>query len=241
MLRILKFSLLIYFLSTNISFSNEYIEPSLDDIEKSINNIKSSMEEANTKKIKTNINNSINKEIVDMESIKNNSLKDNFYNLDFSKNKNKYLSKTLAASKTINKVNGKMTNTVRPYVLISFSMPKNEIESLILEANKIGAIVSVRGFINNSFEETIIKLKEIAKQNIGGVTIDPTLFTRFNVDVVPTFILPISDFPVCEKSGCLPPDYIKATGSSSIKYFLNLVSNNNSIYSVIANEYLSKY
>lgn len=138
--------------------------------------------------------------------------------------KDRYLSKALSAGMSVNNVEPATMDNQFPVVLISLSMPKGQIKNLIDEASHIGAGVVVSGIIDNDFQKTLIKLKQLAEGRDGGILIDPTLFRRFEVTAVPTFILPLEPLQQCTEAGCVIPKHVKATGSASFQYFFDLVS-----------------
>lgn len=154
----------------------------------------------------------------------------------------RYLQQALEAGSNIENSNMAAGEAKYPIVLVSFSMPESQIKDLIFESYRIGAAIAVRGLIDDDFETTIVKLKELAGEMQGGVMIDPTLFRRFDVDLVPAFILPLEPLGQCTKEGCPTPRHVKATGSATLQYFLDLVErtgNNNE--KAEAQAWLSKY
>jgi len=70
------------------------------------------------------------------------------------------------------------------YIFVSFSMPKETLKALAVEAKHHKAVLIIRGLIHNSFLKTTVFLKELGE----GVVLDPLLFRDYNVVVVPTFI-----------------------------------------------------
>jgi type-F conjugative transfer system pilin assembly protein TrbC len=70
------------------------------------------------------------------------------------------------------------------YIFVSFSMPKETLKALAIEAKRHNAVLVIRGIIENSFLKTATFLKELGE----GVVLDPLLFREYNVVVVPTFI-----------------------------------------------------
>jgi type-F conjugative transfer system pilin assembly protein TrbC len=70
------------------------------------------------------------------------------------------------------------------YIFISFSLCKETLKALALEAQKHQGILVIRGLIGNSFVKTAKFLQEIDV----GVVLDPTLFKEYDVKVVPTFV-----------------------------------------------------
>lgn len=114
----------------------------------------------------------------------------------------------------------------KPLVLISLSMPENEIRALLKELKKVDSGAVLRGLVNNDFKETISILRGmvLSDSDIAGVSIDPTLFQRFEVEAVPTFILPLEPVPLCAERSCPVSRHVKATGSVSLSYFLETVA-----------------
>ena len=70
------------------------------------------------------------------------------------------------------------------YIFVSFSMPKETLKALAIEAKKYGAVLLIRGLISNSFLKTATFIKDLEE----GVILDPLLFREYKVGVVPTFI-----------------------------------------------------
>lgn len=75
------------------------------------------------------------------------------------------------------------------YIFISFSLPRKTLLSLLKDARKYGATLVLRGLKDGSFKKTMAELMELYKHEKGQVILDPTLFKRFNVTSVPTFLL----------------------------------------------------
>ncbi|WP_018694116.1 type-F conjugative transfer system pilin assembly protein TrbC [Algicola sagamiensis] len=129
-----------------------------------------------------------------------------------------------------------------PVILVSLSMPKSQLKSLMTEAAKLKSKVVLRGVIDNDIKKTIQVINSFSNQyQQGGISIDPTLFTRFEVQQVPTFILPIEPIQACTKSGCPIPQHVKAYGTASLEYFLEKVSRlGNSSEKQVAEYWLEK-
>lgn len=109
-------------------------------------------------------------------------------------------------------------------VLVSFSMPERLIIDYLQEAQKIGARVVLKGPVNDSLDETIKRISGMIKEkDYKGMMIDPTLFSRFDVKSAPTLVLPLESIKPCDPNGCETPEYVKASGSISIEYFLEKV------------------
>lgn len=154
----------------------------------------------------------------------------------------RYLSKALSAGNVIDEAGTGRGSVKYPIILVSLSMPENQVKELIFEADKIGAAVVVRGLIDDDFQKTILKLKQMAGDQEGGVMIDPTVFQRFKATAVPTFVLPLEELQQCTSAGCPTPKHVKASGSATLQYFLDLVSRTgDSKERIEAEAWLTKY
>ncbi|MBX3709466.1 MAG: type-F conjugative transfer system pilin assembly protein TrbC [Gammaproteobacteria bacterium] len=124
-------------------------------------------------------------------------------------------------------------------IFVSFSMPDESLKGWMREAKIIDAPVVVRGFINNSFKDTINKISVLTKDNQGGVQVDPTLFQRFQIVKVPAVV-------VVKEPNCLPGmsctlDYDIVYGDVTLSYALKKIANEEDRVSVIAKKSLALF
>lgn len=70
-------------------------------------------------------------------------------------------------------------------VFVSFSMPDASLVAIYNQMSQVGGRLVTRGLLNNSFQETQKKLRDIGIE----LEIDPTLFERYTIDQVPTYVL----------------------------------------------------
>lgn len=125
-----------------------------------------------------------------------------------------------------------------PIIFASLSMTRESLQALSREARKLGAAIVFRGLKDDDF---IAMRKELA--GLGeGFAIDPTLFTRFGVQEVPTFILPVEPLMPCDMDGCPPVRHVKLVGNLGLEGALDFISLNSSEPGAkeIANAYLKK-
>jgi len=104
----------------------------------------------------------------------------------------------------------------------SFSMPQSALKQLSGDIKKVGGALVIRGLINNSFKETAITLQKLGE----GILLDPTLFEKYNITSVPTFII---------FEGDLKDDhsiYDRLTGNVSLRFVLEKVAQEGEIKSV---------
>jgi type-F conjugative transfer system pilin assembly protein TrbC len=77
-------------------------------------------------------------------------------------------------------------------VFISTSMSKTSIKQWAKQADAIGAQLVIRGFVNNSFKDTVILAQELfSADNVGGFDVDPLKFKAYEIQVVPCVVLDV--------------------------------------------------
>jgi len=108
-------------------------------------------------------------------------------------------------------------------VLVSFSMPADTLNALAEQASKIGAPLVLRGLVGDSMEETAKRIAALRKSADTSLAIDPTLFTRFGVDRVPTVVLPLQALRSCSEQDCPVPEHVKVAGEASLDYLLGQI------------------
>ena len=124
-------------------------------------------------------------------------------------------------------------NEPRPLVFVSFSMPEASLRSLLAEAARADSPVVLRGLVDNSMKRTVAHFSKLlgtgnSSETTGEPTpslaIDPTLFERFGVDKVPTFVLPLDTIAPCTPAGCPIPTHLKVAGDVSLVYALDVMA-----------------
>lgn len=108
-------------------------------------------------------------------------------------------------------------------VLVSFSMPTDTLSALAEQAGKIGAPLVLRGLVGDSMEETAKRIAALRKSAGTSLAIDPTLFTRFDVDRVPTVVLPLQSLRSCSDLDCPVPRHVRVSGEASLEYLLGQI------------------
>ena len=96
-------------------------------------------------------------------------------------------------------------------VFVSFSMPQASLRRIAIESKKTGAVMVLRGFKNGSLKESIAESETVA--GLGAkLMIHPELFTQYQIQDVPTFVLATPQEVGCsnpENSQCVPYYAIK--------------------------------
>jgi conjugal transfer pilus assembly protein TrbC len=81
-------------------------------------------------------------------------------------------------------------NSFHLYVFVSFSIPESDWLALSNDAVKAGGVLVLRGLPEDSFAQLAVKLYLLRKKGLQAtVQIDPRLFTRFDVQCVPCFVI----------------------------------------------------
>lgn len=115
------------------------------------------------------------------------------------------------------------------FLLASFSMPAPTLRAMMEEADALDVPVLFRGFVNNSVYDTQAALQETFGDDadLQGFGIDPTVFTRFGVEAVPTVIVTAAPLDVCQTAGCaddVPPLHDKIAGNIPLRAALDIVA-----------------
>lgn len=69
------------------------------------------------------------------------------------------------------------------YIFVSFSLHKNALKELLLQAKRFGGTLVIRGLKDGSWRETIEALQS------ESITLDPNLFKEYDITHIPTFVL----------------------------------------------------
>lgn len=132
----------------------------------------------------------------------------------------RYLNDSISASSKIQESQNRERDE-NILIFVSLSMPETELKSLLLEAQRANAAIVLRGVFGD-WTKTLKKVKDIAGEN-GGILIDPNLFRRFQIQSVPSFVLPKESLERCTGTICPAIKYVTAKGSVSLRYFLEQV------------------
>jgi len=114
------------------------------------------------------------------------------------------------------------------FLLASFSMPPEILQAMMQEAIAADIPVIFRGFVNNSVFDTQNALQAAFGDDadLVGFGIDPTIFTRFQIEAVPQLIVTRDLIDVCETSGCeadLVPVHDRVAGNIPLRDALEII------------------
>ena len=128
-------------------------------------------------------------------------------------------------------------------VFVSFSMPEPTLSRLADQAARSGATIVLRGFVDGSLQQTVIRAQRLIGQRQVGFQIDPQAFDRFSVAATPTFVL-IKDGAApepCAAGTCYPASaFVSASGDVSIDYALEYFKRTAPRFGREAGTFLSK-
>jgi conjugal transfer pilus assembly protein TrbC len=75
------------------------------------------------------------------------------------------------------------------YVFVTMALPAETLKSLIVQAERAGATLVLRGMVNNSMNQTGAAVRKLIGAHKVGFTIDPEAFDRYGVTHAPSFVL----------------------------------------------------
>jgi conjugal transfer pilus assembly protein TrbC len=111
-------------------------------------------------------------------------------------------------------------------VFVSFSMPEATLARLVDQAAKARATIVLRGFVNGSLKDTVVRAQRLIGERKVGFQIDPQAFDRFAVTRTPTFVLLRDEAGPhdCGAASCFARDaFVSTAGDVSIDYALELM------------------
>lgn len=105
-------------------------------------------------------------------------------------------------------------------VLVSFSMPESALQELARQAARLGIPLVLRGLVDDSMEATVRRLQAFQSTSGTGFAIDPTLFSRFQVEAVPTYLLLLDELQACTPEHCPVPRHVRVAGEAGLDHVL---------------------
>lgn len=106
-------------------------------------------------------------------------------------------------------------------ILVSFSMPPEALRNLARQADSAGAVLVLRGLVDDSLNKTARVIRAVLGDDAGDSTfqINPNAFRAYQVRDVPTFIL--AQTPADGKASCTAgTDYVSVRGDATLEYAL---------------------
>lgn len=125
-------------------------------------------------------------------------------------------------------------------VFVSLGMPRASLERLIEDAQKTRSALVLRGMLDGSLQKTKARIQELVGDRKLGWQIDPTLFDRFKVTGVPTFVLIDPARPVsadCGAAKCQQPSYSKVFGDVTTAFALADIARRDPEFAALAKRF----
>lgn len=113
-------------------------------------------------------------------------------------------------------------------IFISLGMPDASLKALFAQAQAAHVPLVVRGFLNNSSQETLQRLKTL-DEHPPGLLVNPIWFRQLGITQVPAFVAASSGTAFCPPhTTCFPPQFDVVFGNVSLKTALNWLSEHGS-------------
>ena len=111
-------------------------------------------------------------------------------------------------------------NKTALYAFFSLGMPKGSIDRMILDSEKSGSVLVLRGFAGKSLKKTRDEAAKLVGDHHVEININPTLFKHFKIDQVPAVVIAKGE---CESCDTTPGDgsFIKLSGDVTLDYALD--------------------
>jgi conjugal transfer pilus assembly protein TrbC len=77
----------------------------------------------------------------------------------------------------------------RVLIFVSFAMPEATLQRLVDQAARAGATLVLRGLVNGSIRDTVIRMQVLIGSRRVAVQIDPEAFDSYGITRTPTFVL----------------------------------------------------
>lgn len=106
-----------------------------------------------------------------------------------------------------------------PLVFASLSLPRDTLKLLAADAVRSGGAVIFRGLKQDDFRLMRAELSGLGE----GFAIDPTMFLRFGITEVPSFVLPVDPVVPCNPNGCPPIRFVKVSGNVTVEAALEYI------------------
>jgi conjugal transfer pilus assembly protein TrbC len=122
-------------------------------------------------------------------------------------------------------------------VLVSFSMPKEALQNLAHQADKAGAVLVLRGLVEDSLDKTAKAIQAVVGPGADATfQVNPNVFRTYGVQAVPSFV--IAKPPAKDNSTCaLGTDYVSVRGDVTLEYALRKLGENSG-FAATAGRYL---
>lgn len=118
-------------------------------------------------------------------------------------------------------IDPRMLEGTNMVVFVSFSMPDASLRRIASEVGKVGGMMVIRGFVDDSLQKTVDASQNFT--NLGSqIQIHPDLFREFNVTQVPTYVLVKAGSALegCSELNVKCQNHLKLEGDASMRAVL---------------------
>ena len=130
-----------------------------------------------------------------------------------------------ANAERINQAQG-MVSSPGLLIFVSFSMPEPTLMRLADQAARAKATLMLRGFVNGSLRDTVLRVQRLIGKRHVAFQIDPQAFDRFAISKTPSFVLVRDGARTnhCATGQCYPSDaFVVTAGDVSLDYALEAI------------------
>jgi conjugal transfer pilus assembly protein TrbC len=106
-------------------------------------------------------------------------------------------------------------------IFVSFAMPESTLQRLLDQAARAGATLVLRGLVNGSIRDTVIRMQALIGTRRVAVQIDPEAFDRYGIAGTPTFVLAMdtAGTEACRSRACgSSQQFVKVAGDVTLEY-----------------------
>lgn len=109
-------------------------------------------------------------------------------------------------------------------VFVSFSMPPESLERIVVQSEKTGARIVFRGFKGDKMMEMSKHVAKLIGERRVEVSVNPPAFTQFKITQVPALVIALPTASEGMDNGCAQATrYVKVTGDVGQDYALDLI------------------
>jgi conjugal transfer pilus assembly protein TrbC len=127
-------------------------------------------------------------------------------------------------------------------LFVSSSMPAASLTQWFIQAQRVKAVVIIRGLVNNSLLATKAWLKPFIEpiQDQGGIEINPVAFEAFGIAQVPAVVVTTGKLQCISNEQCIAPPFDVIYGNMSLYEALNAIAEHGCVGSVLAKQTLAE-
>jgi conjugal transfer pilus assembly protein TrbC len=127
------------------------------------------------------------------------------------------------------------TATHELMVFVSFSMPPESLQRVVLESERTGAHIVFRGFRGNKLMEMSKHVADLIGNHRVEVSVNPPAFNQFQISAVPALVIALPTASEGLDNGCAQASqFVKVIGDVGQDYALDLIERNSPAFASAA-------